>query len=47
MKKTLLTICALFASISIQAQTNEVKKAIIKPSFSVKQDTLIQLLVKV
>ena len=44
MKKTLLTICALFACISIQAQTNEVKKTIIKPSFSVEAgytDTII------
>ena len=44
MKKTLLTICALFVSISIQAQTNEVKKTIIKPSFSVEAgytDTII------
>lgn len=44
MKKTLLTISAMIISLNIFAQTNQIQKAIIKPSFSVEAgyvDTII------
>jgi len=46
MNKTLLTISAMLISLNIFAQTNDVEKAIIKPSFSIEAGYSGQLLSK-